>query len=81
MRIFYTMRKLLILVLGLFPILIFCQYKKVDSVRVFYLGGQSNMDGHGFNKDLPILLKKTFNNIWIFHGNPAKDVIKNGGIG
>jgi hypothetical protein len=29
---------------------------KVD--KLYYLGGQSNMDGHGFNKDLPKYLRK-----------------------
>jgi hypothetical protein len=75
------MKKLLILVLGLFPILIFCQSKKVDSVRVFYLGGQSNMDGHGYTKEVPKSLNTTFKNVWIYHGNPVRDNVKKGGLG
>jgi hypothetical protein len=34
--------------------------------RVFYLGGQSNMDGYGYNKELPAELKKIYHNIYIF---------------
>ncbi|MEP0366887.1 MAG: sialate O-acetylesterase [Cyclobacteriaceae bacterium] len=43
-----------------------------DSVRVFYLGGQSNMDGFGYNEDLPDDLME-FNDVYIFHGNSAND--------
>lgn len=57
------------------------QTRKVDTVKVFYLGGQSNMDGFGFNKDLPDNLKEEFNDVWIFHGNPAPDDSEKGGQG
>jgi len=49
------------------------QIKERDTIRLFYLGGQSNMDGYGYNDDLPKELNKTFENVWIFHGHPAKD--------
>jgi hypothetical protein len=52
-----------------------------DTVRVFYLGGQSNMDGFGYNKDLPETLQKANNEVWIFHGNPVGDDIPKGGLG
>lgn len=52
-----------------------------DTVRVFYLGGQSNMDGYGHNKDLPASLDLSQKNIWIFHGNPAGDDQPEGGMG
>jgi hypothetical protein len=52
-----------------------------DIIRLFFLGGQSNMDGYGYNKDLPDSLNKAFENVWIFHGNPAGDGEKNGGLG
>lgn len=69
-----------------FTIILSCQVlhsqqKEVDSIRVFYLGGQSNMDGYGYNVDLPETLKKTYENVWIFHGNPVGDNQINGGLG
>ena len=75
------MKRLLILVFALTPLLVFSQFKKTDSIRVYFLGGQSNMDGHGFNKDLPDSLKSSFKNVWIFHGNPDLDGGKSGGLG
>ena len=62
-----------------FPIILFSQQK--DGIRVFYLGGQSNMVGYGFNKDLPSDLNKEFNNVFIYAGNPAGDNKSNGGLG
>ncbi len=70
-----------LLLVFLIPILTFCQTKKTDSIRVFYLGGQSNMDGYGYNTDLPNTLKTEFKNVWIFHGNPTPDEKENGGQG
>lgn len=52
----------------LLPLLSFAQEK----VKVFFLGGQSNMEGFGYNKDLPDSLTE-FNNVYIFHGNTAGD--------
>ena len=52
-----------------------------DTVRVFYLGGQSNMDGYGYNKDLPNELQKKNDEVWIFHGNPVGDDLPYGGLG
>ena len=54
---------------------------KRDSIRLFYLGGQSNMDGFGKNRELPDSLNIEFKNVWIFHGNPAPDEKENGGLG
>ncbi|WP_395063931.1 sialate O-acetylesterase [Flavobacterium sp.] len=51
-----------------------------DTIKVFYLGGQSNMQGYGFNKDLPNKLKK-IENVYIFQGNPVGDNQPNGGLG
>jgi hypothetical protein len=73
--------KFTVLILILFPSVLFSQFKEVDSIRVFYLGGQSNMDGYGFNSDLPKSLKSDYKNVWIFHGNPAPDEKENGGQG
>ena len=54
---------------------------KAENIRVFYLGGQSNMTGFGFNKDLPVDLKKPLKNVFIFQGNPVGDEEENGGVG
>lgn len=52
-----------------------------DSVLVFYLGGQSNMDGFGYNQDLSTPLDTRNEAVWIFHGNPAGDDDPDGGLG
>lgn len=53
-----------------------------NTFRLFYLGGQSNMDGYGYNSELPDSLNHTLDKVWIFHGNTAADgEPENGGIG
>lgn len=69
----------IIFVVLLFPLCIAAQTK--DTFLVFYLGGQSNMDGYGYNKDLPSELDQTFKDTWIFHGNPTGDENPAGGLG
>ena len=54
---------------------------KAENIRLFFLGGQSNMTGFGFNKDLPNNLKKPLKNVFIFQGNPVGDEKENGGVG
>ncbi len=71
------MKSLIHLILVFIPLFSFSQ----ETVRVFYLGGQSNMDGYGYNKDLPDSLSGSFDNVWIFHGNLAGDGESNGGKG
>ncbi len=41
--------------------------------KLYYLGGQSNMDGYGYNKDLPDSLNSLVKNVFIFHGNTSPD--------
>lgn len=41
--------------------------------HLFYLGGQSNMDGYGFVKELPESLSKPIADVMIFHGNQSPD--------
>ncbi len=48
---------------------------------VFYLGGQSNMDGHGTVSELPKELNLPVNGVYIFHGNSTKDTFEVGGQG
>ncbi|MCB1019110.1 MAG: hypothetical protein H6509_00360 [Bryobacterales bacterium] len=49
--------------------------------HVYYLGGQSNMDGFGYTKDLPSDLDKPVKGVWIFHGNMAPDGVPVDGHG
>ena len=65
----------------LFPLIGICQQTERDSIRVFYLGGQSNMDGFGTNAELPDSITSDLNDVWIFHGNPAPDGDVAGGLG
>lgn len=73
--------KLKIFILVFIPLVALGQQKEVDTIRVFYLGGQSNMDGYGNNIDLSKSLNHPFENVWIFHGNPVGDDKANGGLG
>jgi len=41
--------------------------------HVYYLGGQSNMDGYGYVRDLPDQTAEKLAAVPIFHGNPAAD--------
>ncbi|HKL38856.1 MAG TPA: sialate O-acetylesterase [Bacteroidales bacterium] len=64
------------------PLAVFSQTEaRVDTFRLFYLGGQSNMDGYGFIEELPDSLNKTFQHTWIFHGNSLPDDQPGGGKG
>ena len=76
----YNMKKTFLLFVLSLPFLVFSQ-QKANAIRVFYLGGQSNMDGFGYNKELPDSLNIEFENFWIFHGNPVEDEDENGGLG
>ena len=49
--------------------------------HLYYLGGQSNMDGFGYSKDLPAELNQPIDGVWIFHGNPAPDGVAVDGLG
>jgi predicted alpha/beta superfamily hydrolase len=49
--------------------------------KLYFLGGQSNMEGFGFNKDLPPDLNKSFNYVMIFQGNHVPDNDISGGNG
>lgn len=69
------MRNFKIFLFLIFPALLFSQ-----KIRVFILAGQSNMNGFGYNKDLPNDLK-TFKDVYIFQGNSVPDGDLNGGVG
>ncbi|PVX46405.1 hypothetical protein C8C85_2261 [Flavobacterium sp. 103] len=69
-----------ILLFLLMPCMLLAQAKN-DTIRVFYLGGQSNMQGYGYVKELPDSLNKKNKNVFIYQGNPVGDNDKNGGLG
>lgn len=46
---------------------------RATDFHVYYLGGQSNMDGYGYVKQLPDDLQPTSPDVLIFHGNTAAD--------
>ena len=62
------------------PFMLLAQTKK-DSIKVFYLGGQSNMEGFGYVKNLPESLKKKNKDFFIYQGNPVGDNGASGGLG
>ncbi len=70
-----------ILLLNLFSSIAFCHTSQRDTIHVYFLGGQSNMVGYGHVSELPDSLKKSFKNVWIFHGNTVADEQTNGGLG
>ena len=72
---------ILLLICAFLPHMSISQQKAKDTIKVFYLGGQSNMEGYGYNSDLPPSLKKEFKDVYIFHGNSVSDDKKNGGLG
>lgn len=41
--------------------------------HVYYLGGQSNMDGYGYTNKLPEGLTESIGGVFIFHGNTSAD--------
>jgi hypothetical protein len=67
------------IILFVIPLTTFSQEK--EKFRLFFLGGQSNMEGHGLNAELPDSLTLIDEDIWIFHGNPVPDESKIGGLG
>jgi hypothetical protein len=44
---------LVILVFHTFPVTAISQQIEKEKIKVFYLGGQSNMDGYGKSAELP----------------------------
>ncbi len=52
-----------------------------ETYHVYYLGGQSNMDGYGYVRELPADLKGPVKGVYIFHGNPQPDGVAVDGRG
>ena len=64
----------------LYPLLVYCfgaawlAAPQTPTVyKVYFLGGQSNMDGYGYVTELPESLRQPVHGVMIFHGNPAPD--------
>lgn len=49
--------------------------------QLYFLGGQSNMDGYGYVRDLPASLRAPMPDVMIFHGNTVPDDSAGGGRG
>ncbi len=63
-------------------LLVLCSFGlSAKKYMVFYLGGQSNMDGFGYNSELPVELNKAVEGVYIFHGNTTPDRGEIGGQG
>ncbi|WP_103654367.1 sialate O-acetylesterase [Agarilytica rhodophyticola] len=61
-------------------LIIFPKYVISAEYHMFFLGGQSNMDGYGYINQLPQNLKAQ-QNVMIFHGNGVFDNKSGGGVG
>lgn len=70
-----------ILILTLFVYKGISQQTEKETFRLFFLGGQSNMNGYGYNSELPESLQSDIKDVWIFQGNPEGDEENNGGRG
>jgi len=55
--------------------------EEVDIWKVYYFGGQSNMDGFGYNSELPDSLNKVIGNAMIFDGKRDNEGKSDGGTG
>ncbi|MDJ0921413.1 MAG: sialate O-acetylesterase [Henriciella sp.] len=49
--------------------------------HLYFLGGQSNMEGFGFTSDLPEMLQGDVDNTLIFQGKSVEDGAEGGGVG
>lgn len=60
--------------LGLLMVTAFSAFSTAaKDFHVYYLGGQSNMDGYGYVNELPEALQAPDTEAWIFHGNTGPD--------
>ncbi len=70
-----------ILIQLLFISLLFTSLVYATDYKLYYLGGQSNMVGFGYNKDLPPAMNSAVEGVMIFHGQPRDDNNPGGGEG
>ncbi len=67
--------------IGVVPLLVACSEPKPTEYQLYYLGGQSNMDGYGFNNELPEDVLAPTEDVVIFTGQVAFDNETHGGRG
>ncbi len=67
--------------LGLLVVVSVARQSDAKVYQLYYLGGQSNMDGYGHVKELPKDLAKPVEGVMIFHGNTAPDGVAVNGRG
>lgn len=63
------------------PFTLCAESASAKTYRVYFLGGQSNMDGYGYVKDLPEDLNQSIAGVMIFHANPSPDGVPVDGRG
>ena len=59
----------------------FGQSAEAATYDLYYLGGQSNMEGYGRVEELPEELQDPVEGVMIFHGNTAADATPEDGRG
>lgn len=68
--------------LSLLALLFSClQVVEAKTYHVYFLAGQSNMEGHGYVRDLTPEHRAPHPSVMIYHGNPKLDEQPDGGIG
>jgi len=65
----------------LFALLLYDHNLEAKVFKLYFLGGQSNMDGYGYVSDLPEELTNPFKRVMIYHGNTAPDRSQTDGNG
>jgi len=65
--------KVIIIILAGIGLITFPGRSEAKVYKLYYLGGQSNMDGHGRLNELPGELNTKVEGVMIFHGNSAPD--------
>ena len=68
-------------VIGLALALVACDQPDPVEYQLYFLGGQSNMEGFGFNDELPDEYQVTSPDVMIFRGQMALDNAPHGGVG
>lgn len=71
-------KHLLLLMISLIGLI---QAVQAAEYQVYFLGGQSNMNGFGLVEELPYELLSPMSGAWIFQGNPAEDGVSVDGRG
>lgn len=65
----------------LFIVILISGALQAKTYHLYFMGGQSNMDGYGYIKDLPKELMRSTDKVLIFHGNTKFDNERDGGLG